>query len=251
MTSPLTLYGLAYSPWTERARWALDLKNVSYRYREHSPYLGEYALRFRARSLSRTRATVPLLVGPDVTIGDSFEIMQYADEVGVGDTLLPDLAEVRSWRNKIEPALEQMRVRVSQGVLRDSAALKEAAAAAAPSFMAGLLKPVAVMGVKFFARKYGFALDAETADEALIRSILEDARQALNDGRYILTTFSVVDIMVATLLQAVAPVDDTFVSLPPATRDVWHHEPLAAEFSELLAWRDALYRAYRRPEPSI
>jgi len=250
MTSPLTLYGLAYSPWTERARWALDLKNVSYRYREHSPYLGEYALRFRARRLGRVRATVPLLVGPDVAIGDSFEIMQYADEVGVGDTLLPDPAEVQSWRDKIEPALEKMRVRVSQGILGDPAALKEAAAAAAPAFMAGLLKPVAAIGVKFFARKYDFALDAEAADEALIRSILEDARRALNEDRYILTTFSIVDIMVATLLQAVTPVDDTFVSLGPATRGVWHHASLAADFPELIAWRDALYRTHRRAEAS-
>ena len=51
----------------------------------------------------------------------------------------------------------------------------------------------------------------------------------------------------ATMLQGVQPVADEYIRLGPATRSVWTQPALAAEFPELLAWRDALYRQHRRP----
>ena len=50
-----TLYGLSLSPWTERARWALDHHGVAYDYHEHVPMLGEVLLRMKART-RRARA---------------------------------------------------------------------------------------------------------------------------------------------------------------------------------------------------
>ncbi len=35
------LIGLHYSPWTEKARWALDRQRVPYAFEEHLPMLGE------------------------------------------------------------------------------------------------------------------------------------------------------------------------------------------------------------------
>ena len=55
----ITLYGVGYSPWTERARWALDHHRIAYRYREHLPMLGEPMLRRRARAAGQAKPTAP------------------------------------------------------------------------------------------------------------------------------------------------------------------------------------------------
>src|SRR5262245_44456729 len=46
------LLGAFYSPWTERARWALDHHGIAYRFEEHVPVVGELALR-RRRSATK------------------------------------------------------------------------------------------------------------------------------------------------------------------------------------------------------
>jgi glutathione S-transferase len=54
----------------------------------------------------------------------------------------------------------------------------------------------------------------------------------------------------ALLLQGVAPVADQYIRLGRATRRIWTREALAAEFSELIAWRDELYAKHRAKPPS-
>ena len=240
------LYGIEYSPWTQRARWALDAKQVAYRYVEYSPMLGELGLRFRVRKLKHARATVPLLVVGDTAIGDSYDIMRYADDVGVGAPLFQNADRAEWWRDQIELALEQMRVRISRKVAQDPQALKEAAALAVPGFLAGLASPLAAVGVRFFANKYDFTLQDEEAEEPALRAVLLEARKALRNGRqHVEDAFSGIDIMVATLLQAVSPPAQKFVKLVDATRAAWHHDALANEFVDLLAWRDNVFEQYR------
>ena len=45
----LDLYGIAYSPWTAKARWALDHHKIPYRYREHLILFGMPELRWRLK----------------------------------------------------------------------------------------------------------------------------------------------------------------------------------------------------------
>ena len=52
----------------------------------------------------------------------------------------------------------------------------------------------------------------------------------------------------ASVLQGVAPVSGQYIRLGPATRGVWTQPALAAEFSDLIAWRDELYARQRRRE---
>ena len=54
------LLGLPYSPWSEKARWALDVRHVPYRYRVFQPLIGEPALRFKTRRWTGT-VTVPVM----------------------------------------------------------------------------------------------------------------------------------------------------------------------------------------------
>jgi glutathione S-transferase len=45
----LVLVGEGFSPWTEKARWALDHHGIRYRCEEYVPLAGEPWLRLRAR----------------------------------------------------------------------------------------------------------------------------------------------------------------------------------------------------------
>ena len=60
----LTLFKLGYSPWSERALWALDHHGLARREREYTPIFGEPGMRLKARRF-KGRVTVPLLVSDD------------------------------------------------------------------------------------------------------------------------------------------------------------------------------------------
>ena len=131
MSTP-TLFGIHYSPWSLRARWALDHHGVDYRYREHTPLLGEWGLRFRSRKrVGSGPVTVPLLVLPERAIDDSFEIMCFADEVGEGEPLRASYPDVAMFINGLESAYDAARRRV-RGAYGDTCEWLGLAQAAAP-----------------------------------------------------------------------------------------------------------------------
>ncbi|MCZ7687620.1 MAG: glutathione S-transferase domain-containing protein [Sandaracinaceae bacterium] len=72
------LIGLAYSPWSIKAKWALDHHAIPYRYTHHLPMLGEPLLRLRTGRLEG-RVSVPLLVTDAGPIEGSFEIARFAE----------------------------------------------------------------------------------------------------------------------------------------------------------------------------
>ena len=244
MSTRATLYGMSYSPWTERARWALDYHRVEYRFREHVPFLGEGLLRLRARPTGVRRATVPLWVKGEEAVVDSFAIMRLADALGDGGLMTTE-PEVAAWAERLEPALGMVRRRVTRSTLADPAALKEAATAAAPAFIAGLLRPVAAMGARHIASKYQFDADAPEPEPELLEAALGALRAALGGGRHVVgDTFTAADILGATLLQGVRPVEG-YMKVGPQTRRMWHDPALAARAEDLLVWRDEVYAEHR------
>src|SRR4051812_21189698 len=102
----IELTALPFSPWSEKARWALDHHRIDYQYHEHIPLLGEIRLRILMRK-PRGRVTVPVLHDGDAWITDSFEIARYADRIGRGARLFPDdkLPEITEWNLRSEAAL--------------------------------------------------------------------------------------------------------------------------------------------------
>lgn len=239
-----TLYGISYSPWSQRARWALDHHQIAYRYRDHAPLLGERALTRRARKAGLTgKATVPLLITADGTgHGDSWDIMCYADRHGTGASLQTDAPEVAGWITALEPVLQDVRVRVTRRTLADRRALTEAAATAVPAFIAPLARPVAALGAKHLAKKYGFSPEGGE-DHAPLRGALERTREKLGGGDHLFGTFSAADIVSACLMNAVRP--HASLTLGPATFEAWHVPALAEAFADLLEWRDRIFDRYR------
>jgi glutathione S-transferase len=243
------LYHLTYSPWSEKARWALDHHGIDHVAREHLIMLGEPKLRLAAGSLTK-RASVPLLVVDGERISDSYEIALWAERHGRGAPLVPHgcEAEVKAWDERSQAVCASGRARTSIRTLEDDTALLEAA----PPLLRPL-GPVTVLtarsGAKFLAEKYGYALDDVAMENARrkMEEHLDALRDALSGRDTILDEgFSLADISMAVSLQFVTPVANEYISLLPATRQAWTDREIAARYPDLLDWRDRLYAEHRR-----
>lgn len=244
----IELLALSYSPWSEKARWALDHHRIAYRERAYVPMLGELPLRLRVGKL-RGKITVPILFDGDQVLFDSYAIAQHADRVGSGSKLFrgdaPD--PVAPWNAKSEEALAAGRERVVARIGADPEAKRESLESVVPSILVGPSMPVAALATRFLARKHGAPGRTLEASDRALSEILRELRAALGGKPYLLGDFSYADVAMAVVLQMVTPVSDAYLRLRPATRRCWTNEPLATEFADLLAWRDDLYARHRRP----
>jgi glutathione S-transferase len=266
-TQPLlTLVSLNYSPFSERARWALDHHQLRYVTRRHDPFIGELRLRrllrqgvvspqARQNAATNQRATVPVLLTPEGMLTDSWDIVQYADGIGNAERLIPSVLEtkIRELMDIANVAMDQGRVLVVHGMLANPESLDESLPQAVPQRIRPLLRPITGYGTRWFAKKYGIPASASAAGSSeqvekareLVRGALLQYRERLAGNRYFLGRFSYADIVIATALQGVSPVADHFIPLGPGARKAWTKPDLAGEFADLLAWRDALYAAHR------
>jgi glutathione S-transferase len=229
------LVGEAFSPWTQKARWALDHCGVGYRYQEYVPMLSEPGLRLRMRQWSG-RVSVPVLLDGRQVIRGSWDIARYAAG-RAGDARLGDLAAVEPWNTLSEAALAEGRTRVVRSVLASPAALDEALA----GIVARPLRPT----FRFVARDAARRLDRKYAHLVVpgsIRRALERTRDGLREvgGDHLLGTFSYADIAMAVVLEVVAPAARIEPPLGPATKRCWTDPALAAEFEDLLRWRERI-----------
>jgi glutathione S-transferase len=242
------LFGIAYSPWTAKARWALDHHKIPYRYREHLILFGMPELRWRLRKFCGD-VTVPALVAGGLRIMDSFEIARHVDVTGSGKPLFPEgkLSEIRELNRLSELCLNAARAMTVFRILKDP----EAQAEALPRFVPGRLRPwlrwIAPVGARYIAREFGVWKKTGTGYEEDYRQALEAfrARLAASGGDYLLGDFCFGDIAAAVALQGVEPVNHKTLPMGPATRRIWRHAALAAEYRDLLQWRDRLFERHR------
>jgi glutathione S-transferase len=238
---PNVLYTMPYSAWSERARFALLHHGYAFEEREHIPVLGELALRVRARKFSGP-ATVPLLIEDGLAIMDSLAIAEHVDRKGSGSSLFPDAQReaIEAFNARLEPMFRVARARALQVSMSDG----EAARDLVPAALRAL--PFAEfsgrLGVRFVSWKHP---TPKGEIRELLRAGLVEVRTALNGRRYIHGAFSYADIIAATAVQQVAPPEDRYIPLSPIKRRTWADPQLAAEFSDLVSWRDALYAKHR------
>ncbi|MFP2956658.1 glutathione S-transferase family protein [Myxococcus sp. 1LA] len=242
-----TLYGLSYSPWTEKARWALDHHGVAYRYREHLPLIGEPLLRWRTPR--GVRPAVPLFIDEGEAFPGSFVIARRAEELGQGEPLFPaaDLPVIQRWEDESDQVLSAARAKVVAALLENRQAQVESLPGFLPTGLRSLLAPSAKLGARFVARKHQAPTDIDAFIQGKVVPALERLREALGGRPYLLPRFSYADITAALMLQFVRAVDDGYLPLGPGTRAVWNDAALAARFPDLLEWRDGLYAKHRRP----
>lgn len=241
-----TLYGLAQSPYTEKARWALDHHGIAYRYHEHVPLLGEALLRLKARRRPRgTKASVPLLVDGADVLPTSLAVARHADRIGRGSALFPEdqLADVLRWAELSDGILGIGRASVLEGLRNNRAAQREALPPFIPGALRSVLTPVTATVGLFLASKHDVPRDAAAELEKL-RPLLDDVRRALGGGSYLLAGLTFADVAIAASLQVLRPRAES--SFGPGTRAIWSHESVAADYEDLLTWRDKVYAAHRR-----
>ena len=246
MGASITLVELSYSPWSERARWALDHHRIPYRKLEHVPFIGELRLR-RIVGRRRERATVPVLVDGDTVITESWDIAKYADSRGTGAPLIPASVEpeIRQWTDVADQAMVDARALVVAALTASDAALDETLPFPTPSWVVPALRPFTRFGMRWFARKYRLPANVTAEHEDRLRPALERLRRAVQRTAYVTGAFSYADIAMATLLQGISPVGNGFIRLGPATRRAWTRPALEREYADLIRWRDRLYAQHR------
>lgn len=239
------LYKIHYSPWSEKAKWALQARGIAHKQVEYLPMIETLWLRARTGRWTG-KLTVPVLIADGQQVGDSFLIAQWAAVRGQGPELIADgrLAEVAAWNDRCETVMANGRALVTPRVAgQPDSALEQIPPAL--RWIGPLSAPLVKLGVRYLQEKY--ALDAVGQDgrREAIRTELIGLRQALQGGDHLLGSFSFADIAMAVALQVVQPVADQFIKLGPATRRQWRDPILADEFADVLAWRDRIYAGFR------
>jgi glutathione S-transferase len=244
------LLGLPYSPWSEKARWALEARGIAYDKRLYQPLLGELGLR---RKLGRWRGTVsvPVLTDDDGTVvADSADIARWADARGSGPEMFPAGLEgaVERFIALSDRGLAAGRALSLLRLLRDDEGVREMVPRKLRRMPGS--SALARAGVARTLRKYRGLRD-EAAARAALASVLEEIRAALaqapaagGSAKTLLGRFTFADVAVAQVLAFVEP--PAFgLKLGQATRRSFCDDELREAFSDLVAWRDALYETFR------
>lgn len=241
------LVGLSYSPWTDKARWALDHHGVRYRFTEYVPLVAELGLRrriWRATKRLGGRVSVPVLFTEEGEVfTDSLSIARFADRVGQGGSLFPEgsLDAIETWHRRSELVLEAGRSLMVRAMRDSPDALRESA----PPFVPRWLKPtVASVGVSYVSRKYGVPSRDPLEDERAIDLALEQLASALggSPGPFVLgEAFTFADVAMAVSLCFVLPPDSRFLHVGRGLRHTMTRDLLAEKHRDLIEWRDRTY----------
>jgi glutathione S-transferase len=252
MAAGIKLIAMPISPWSEKARWALDHHQVAHRYVEHVPMLGEPLLRARAKQW-KGRVSVPLLTDGDVRLNDSFAIAQHAEKIGSGTPLFAAgfEAETEAWNQTSERALSAGRSLVLPKIAESRGALAENLPPFVPGMLRSTLAPITASAVGFLTRKYA-AQESLGDAYGVIAGACASLEEALG-GRETLIEggFTYADIAASVMLMVVRPPDvpeARHIRIGRATRECWTEPSLVKRFAGLLEWRDRIY-ARHRPRP--
>ena len=237
------LVALHYSPWSEKARWALDHHGVAYRYEEYKILLGEPKLRLATKNV-RGKATVPVLFDGREVLSECWDIAQRAEAVGRGTTLFPEAQRegIRRWHERGQAACALARARMVDTIPQDVDAMRAQVDAGVPGPLRKMMYPSTPLVMAWFACKHAGACPG---DGAALRDACATLRSELGGGPYLFDGLTFADISMAVMLQFVEPVADRFIALDPRTRRAWKDPVLAHEYADLLEWRDQLYERHR------
>lgn len=248
------LIHLSFSPWSEKARWALDLCGVEYRAREYLPVLGELELR-RLLRRPRGQVTVPLLRDGERVFSDSYTIACYANDRSTGRKLIPPGQEARvaHYNALSERGMAAARALMLPRLLSAGDALAELVPKPLRK-VRSLAAKLAGASVRRTLRKYGGHLGSAEEHERIVCEVLDTLREDLarSDSRAqprtLLAELSYADIAMAQVVSCIRPPGQG-VRIGRAMRAAFDDAKLAERYADLVAWRDALYARYRRPEP--
>jgi len=251
----MDLLGIDHSPWTERARWALDHHRLAYTFRLYTPIIDEAGLRWRLRRATG-KVTVPVLFAPEGAITESLAIVRYAEERGTGAPLLPrELeADILAWNDRAEVVFGAARSMFVRAMLANPEALAETVPSFVPAALSG---PSARLGVALFQRKHAIGGRSKDDDQADVARVLDVLRAALpaaqqprrdqvaTEGDYLLGRFTLADVVMAAAIGHVWPVDHPSARMSAPVRACSSHPELRDRYPDVVAWRDRIYARHR------
>jgi glutathione S-transferase len=251
MPADLLLIDLAFSAWSEKVRWALDWKGVAHHRREYLPMIGDREL----RRLSGGEEVPVLVLEGGRAIADSTRIVLHLEEAHPEPALLPRdaraRAEVMRWQDWAGEVLSPCaRVLVGEAIATDREAARATVSPHAPAFVR-FFAPLAVpIGVRRFCASYEITPASIERARWRLPILLGEVEAALASGKKFLVgdAFTLADLAVASALAIVTPPADEWLprAMPPALRRAFTLAE-ATRYAPLLAWRDDLYRRFRKP----
>lgn len=248
------LLGIPFSPWSEKARWALEVRHVPYKHRVYAPLVGEPGLRWKLGKWTG-KVTVPVLTDDDGKVfGDSIDIARWADDRGDGPTLFPAAlaAEIERYVDVSERGLDAGRALSLARTLKNRDALVELVPKNLRGPLGGMAAGVGAFGVKRTLRKYGATRAALDKHREVLVGVLDELRAALTkqsgtEPKTLLGQFTFADIAMSQVLAFVEP-PRFGLRLGAANRSSFRDDALSAAYSDVVSWRDALYEAFRPKE---
>jgi glutathione S-transferase len=206
--------------------------------------ISEPRLRLKLKRLGG-RITVPILFDEGVVLRDSFDIARHADLRGTATPLFPPSrqSDIAALNSQFERAMEAGRCMVVRRTADHPSAKYDSVPG--PTWARPALGPLANLGLRYFVRKYDLEGRTAADDLGIMRDALLETRELLGGRPTIYGELSYADIIAATFLQFVQPCDPRYIRLSEGNADCWTTPELAAEFADLVAWRDALYDEHR------
>jgi glutathione S-transferase len=226
----LRLLHIHTSPFSERVRWVLELKRLSYASEAYAVVVGEERL-----ATETGQRHVPVLFVDDVPLPDSTAIVDWLETFAPEPCLMPEslaaAAEVRLYEELANAVLAP---EGRQLVIGRMLAVKNERLASAG---------------RHLATKYGHSDFGEARARAAAQRALGILAARVARGPYLVgDRFSRADLTVAAMLLDIVPPDESlFVCDPPFMRMMMSDPLLGADalFAPVFAWRDRIYREHR------
>jgi glutathione S-transferase len=248
------LYQIEISHFNEKARWALDYKQVPHRRKAPPPMMHMAWAGWLTRGRQKT---FPILILDGKAVGDSTAIIAALEERHPDPPLYPADPAERDRALALEEFFDeelgpQLRRVVFHAVTRDSAAFAEAAAPTGGRAVQLGFRASAPVAAPLLRMRYGINDESTDAGRDKILAALDRVEAELSPSGYLVGDgFSVADLTAAALLfPLVRPPEFPY---PPS-------RPLPAEFADFAGslaarpaceWVREMYRRHRGTSAAV
>jgi glutathione S-transferase len=225
--STIRLINMHASAWSERVRWALAFKGVTYENEEYQPGPDDEK---KIEKLSGQKQ-VPVLVADGTAIPDSTAILHWLEHYKPKPALLPELekdrAQVTLWEELMDWVVGPQGRMLIIGRLIGSG------------------EPTLQQVGQFFSQKYQHSSYAEQHARSTLERVLTSLASSLAGREYLVgDAFTRADLTTACMLMVVNPAPDQLFPFPAIMRPIYT-DALASSFAPVFAWRDEMYRKHR------
>lgn len=211
----MELVTIPFSHFNERARWALNYFGQSLPERRYLPMFHFWGVWWATRGrhgkadANSSRFSTPVLVGDDICIADSGEIVRWADTTFSSDatTLYPaeHVAEIESFEREVHDRIGGHARRIAYfQIFSSKTALVRLARENAGRWQNALFRPIAPLARLALRKRFGINRDGFEHSVAKVREAFVDFDARLGQRRYLFgSRFTAADLSLAAIASPV------------------------------------------------